>query len=50
MDCTEFFFICLSWDFLAASCGLSLVVVSGDYSLVALRKILIAVASVVAEH
>ena len=32
------------------SCGVSLVVVNRDYSLVALHEILIAVASLVAKH
>ena len=39
----------LHW-FFGATCGLSLVVANGGYSLVAVRGLLIAVASLVAEH
>ena len=39
----------MNWVFIA-TCGLSLVVASGDYSLVAVRRLLIAVAYLVAEH
>ena len=47
--------ICLLYLFLAcwvfvAVCGLSLVVASGGYSLVAVGRLLITVASLVAEH
>ena len=39
----------LNWVFIAM-CGLSLVVASGGYSLVVVRRLLIAVAYLVAEH
>ena len=47
----EFLFVYfwLHWVFMAA-CGLSLVVASRGYSLVAVCRLLIAVASLVAEH
>ena len=44
-----FFLLLLHWGFVAAS-GLSLLAVSGGYSLVAAHGILIAVAPLVAEH
>ena len=44
---TNFIYLCLHWFFVA---GLSLVAASGGYSLVAVRGLLIAVASLVAEH
>ena len=43
-----FIYFCLRWVFFAAR-GLSLVVVSGGYS-VTVRRLLIAVASLLAEH
>ena len=44
-----YLFIWLYWVFMAAH-GLSLVMESGDYSLVAVHRLLIAVASLVVEH
>ena len=46
---TIYLFISLHWVFVAA-CRLSLVVVSGGYFLVAVRGLLIAVASLSVEH
>ena len=43
------FIFWLHWVFVAA-CGLSLVVASGGYSLVAVHGLIMAVASLVAEH
>ena len=45
----NFIYFWLHW-FFGATCGLSLVVANGGYSLVAVRGLLIAVASLVAEH
>ena len=44
-----YLFIWLYWVFMAAH-GLSLDMESGDYSLVAVHRLLIAVASLVVEH
>ena len=44
-----FIYFWLSWVFVAVR-GLSVVVVSGGYSFVAVRGLLMAVASLVAEH
>ena len=44
-----FIYFSLCWVFVAA-CGLSLVVVSGGYSLAAVYRLLIKVASFVVEH
>ena len=44
-----FFFFWLFWIFVAAS-GLSIVTVKRGYSLVAVHRLLIAVASLAAEH
>ena len=44
-----YLFIWLRWVFVAV-CGLSLVVVSGGYPFVAVRRLLIVVASLVAER
>ena len=48
-EITDFFFFWLHWVFIAA-CELSLVAVSGGYSLLRLLRPLIAVASQVTEH
>ena len=45
-----FLYFCLYWVFVAAPFGLSLVVSSGGSSLLALLGLLVAVASLVAEH
>ena len=45
----SFIYIWLRWVFVAAR-GLSLVAVSGGYSFLAVHRLLIAVASLVAEH
>ena len=47
--CVYLIYFWLHWIFVAA-CGLSLVAVSGGYSLVAVLGLLIAVASLVVEH
>ena len=44
-----FIYFGLCW-ILVAACGLSLVAVSGGYSVVVLHRLLIAVASLVVEH
>ena len=44
-----FIYFWLRWVFIAAG-GLSLVVASGGYSFIAVRRLLTAVASLVAEH